>query len=165
MRGGKTIRNGRRGTPSSAARPDHRRTCCWNCAARRWRTRRAIPDGTRPGVTCCFSGPTTGFPRIEHRQLMRVEHHSRDRLPGLFVALLAGLHKGILTSTPVNDDYQHLAYGRQMLAGDLPLKDFWDLSTTLQASTSAAAQVLFGHRLLAEAIVVGVATAIAVYLV
>ena len=64
-----------------------------------------IPDGTRPGVTCCFSGPTTGFPRIEHRQLMRVEHHSRDRLPGLIVALLAGLHKAILTSTPVNDDY------------------------------------------------------------
>jgi hypothetical protein len=96
---------------------------------------------------------------------MRIEPRPHDHWAGVVVALLAGLHKAILTSTPVNDDYQHLAYARQMLAGDLPLRDFWDLSTTLQAATSAAAQVVFGHRLLGEAIVVGLATAIAVYLV
>ena len=96
---------------------------------------------------------------------MRIEPRPRDHLPGIVIALLAGLHKAILTSTPVNDDYQHLAYARQLLAGDLPLRDFWDLSTTLQAAISAMSQLVFGHRLLSEAIVIGVATAVAVYLV
>jgi hypothetical protein len=81
------------------------------------------------------------------------------------IALLAGLHKAILTSTPVNDDYQHLAYARQLLAGDLPLRDFWDISTTLQEAISAVSQLVFGQRLLSEALVIGVATAVAVYLV
>lgn len=96
---------------------------------------------------------------------MRIERHPRDHFPGIVIAVLAGLHKAVLTSTPVNDDYQHLAYARQLFAGDLPLRDFWDLSTTLQEVVSAASQLVFGHRLLAEASVIGVATAVAVYLV
>src|SRR5688500_9650943 len=95
---------------------------------------------------------------------MRIERHPRDHFPGIVIAVIAGLHKAVLTSTPVNDDYQHLAYARQLLHGDLPLRDFWDLSTTLQAALSAASQLVFGHRLLAEAMVVGIATAAAVYL-
>jgi hypothetical protein len=95
---------------------------------------------------------------------MRVGPIPRDHVPGIVIALVAGLHKAILTSTPVNDDYQHLAYARQLFGGDLPLRDFWDLSTTLQAAVSAASQMVFGHRLLAEAVVIGVATAVAVYL-
>jgi hypothetical protein len=95
---------------------------------------------------------------------MRIERHPRDHVPGLIIAVIAGLHKAVLASTPVNDDYQHLAYARQLFHGDLPLRDFWDLSTTLQEVVSAAAQLVFGHRLLAEAAVIGIATAVAVYL-
>lgn len=96
---------------------------------------------------------------------MRVDPRPRDAVVGVVLAVVAGLHKAILTSTPVNDDYQHLAYARQLLGGDLPLRDFWDISTTLQHGLSAASQLLFGHRLLSEAVLVGVATAVAVYLV
>ncbi len=95
---------------------------------------------------------------------MRIERHPRDHVPGIVIALAAGLHKAILTSTPVNDDYQHLAFARQLFHGDLPLRDFWDLSTTLQEVVTAASQLMFGNRLLAEAVVIGVATAVAVYL-
>lgn len=96
---------------------------------------------------------------------MRIEPHPRDHLIGVAVAIVAGLHKAALTGTPVNDDYQHLAYARQILSGDLPLRDFWDISTTLQYGLSAASQLVFGHRLLSEAILVGVCTAVAVFLV
>jgi hypothetical protein len=96
---------------------------------------------------------------------MRIEPRPRDHWLGILIALVAGLHKAILTSTPVNDDYQHLAYARQLLAGDLPLRDFWDISTTLQEAISAVSQLVFGQRLLSEAIVIGIATAVAVYLV
>ena len=95
---------------------------------------------------------------------MRIERHPRDHFPGIVIAVIAGLHKAVLTSTPVNDDYQHLAYARQLFHGDLPLRDFWDLSTTLQEVVSAASQLVFGHRLLAEALVIGIVTAVAVYL-
>ncbi len=96
---------------------------------------------------------------------MRIELHPRDHLIGAAVAILAGLHKAALTGAPVNDDYQHLAYARQILSGDVPLRDFWEISTTLQYVLSAVSQIIFGHRLLSEAVVVGVATAVAVFLV
>jgi len=94
---------------------------------------------------------------------MRIEPHPRDHLPGVAIAIVAGLHKAVLMATASNDDYQHLTYARQLLAGDLPLRDFWDLSTTLQNVLSAVSQLVFGHRLLAEAIIVGLATAAAVF--
>ncbi len=95
---------------------------------------------------------------------MRVAR-SRDYWPGLALALLAGIHKAALASTVSNDDYMHLAYARQLLHGDLPLRDFWDLSTTLQVLLSALSQLIFGHRLLAEAVLVGVFTALTVFIV
>src|SRR5687767_6588708 len=94
---------------------------------------------------------------------MRIEPHPRDQLPGVAIAIVAGLHKAVLMATASNDDYQHLTYARQLLAGDLPLRDFWDISTTLQEVLSAVFQLVFGHRLLAEAIIVGLATAASVY--
>jgi hypothetical protein len=84
---------------------------------------------------------------------------------GIVVAIVAGVHKVILTSTPVNDDFMHLAYSRQLLHGDLPLRDFWDMTTTLTYVLSAVSQLAFGHRLLAEALIVGVATAISAFLI
>jgi hypothetical protein len=95
---------------------------------------------------------------------MRIEPHPRDHLPGIAIAIVAGLHKAVLMATAGNDDYQHLTYARQLLAGDLPLRDFWDISTTLQEVLSAVSQLVFGHRLLAEAIIVGLATAAAVFI-
>lgn len=95
---------------------------------------------------------------------MRIDSRREHHWPGLALASIAGVQKALLLGTAGNDDYQHLAYARQLLAGDLPLRDFWDISTTLQEVASAGAQLLFGHRLLAEAIIVGVATAIAVFL-
>ena len=85
--------------------------------------------------------------------------------PGLAVAAIVGLHKAILTSTPVNDDFLHLAYSRQLLHGDLPLRDFWDMTTTLMYVVSAVSQIVFGHRLLAEALIVGVAAAVSAFFV
>ena len=96
---------------------------------------------------------------------MRIDPRAREHWVGIVIAAVAGLHKAVLTATPVNDDYQHLAYSRQLLRGDLPLRDFWDISTTLQHVLSAVSQLLFGQRLLSEAILVGGATAVAVYLV
>jgi hypothetical protein len=94
---------------------------------------------------------------------MRIEPPPRENLPGVAIAIVAGLHKAVLMATASNDDYQHLTYARQLLGGDLPLRDFWDISTTLQEVLSAFSQVLFGHRLLAEALIVGLATAAAVF--
>jgi hypothetical protein len=94
--------------------------------------------------------------------------HSTASAPvaaGVVVAVVAGLHKLILTSTPVNDDFMHLAYSRQLLHGDLPLRDFWDLTTTLMYALSAASQLMFGHRLLAEALIVGGAAAVSAFLI
>ena len=96
---------------------------------------------------------------------MRIEPHPRDHVPGVVIAVIAGVHKAILMGAAGNDDYQHLTYARQLLGGDLPLRDFWDLSTSLQEAVSALAQLMFGYRLLSEAIIVGIATAIAVFLV
>ncbi len=120
---------------------------------------------TRTDRAADWHGPSHVDAVFRQACLMRIEPHPRDHWLGILIALVAGLHKAILTSTPVNDDYQHLAYARQLLAGDLPLRNFWDLSTTLQEVISAVSQLVFGHRLLSEAIVIGVATAVAVYLV
>ena len=50
---------------------------------------------------------------------MRIELHPRDHVIGAAAAILAGVHKAALTGAPVNDDYQHLAYARQILGGRL----------------------------------------------
>ena len=94
-----------------------------------------------------------------------IESRSREYGPGLVIAAIAGVKQASLIGSAGNDDYQHLTYARQLLAGDLPLRDFWDISTTLQEAVSAVSQVLFGYRLLSEAILVGLATAVAVFLV
>ena len=112
-----------------------------------------VPSGTDRSPRCRASA---GAPDAHRKELL-------ENLPGIAIALVAGLHKAILLGSAGNDDYQHLAYARQILAGDLPLRDFWDISTTLQDVLSAASQLVFGHRLLAEAIIVGLATATAVF--
>ena len=86
-------------------------------------------------------------------------------MPGVALAVVAGLHKVLLASVLVNDDFMHRAYARQILAGEWPVKDFFDYGMGLMSAVSAAAELLFGYRLLSEAIVIGVATAAATFLV
>src|SRR5688572_12766339 len=59
----------------------------------------------------------------------------------------------------------HRAYARQILAGEWPVEDFFDYGMGLMSAVSAAAELLFGYRLLSEAIVIGVATAAATFIV
>ena len=49
-----------------------------------------------------------------------------------------------------NDHLGYLAMSRQVLHGDLPIRDFLDHGTFLHVLLSAALQFVFGHRLLAE---------------
>jgi hypothetical protein len=54
---------------------------------------------------------------------------------------------------------------QQWLAGDWPVRDFFDYGSLLQYALSALAQWSIGNRLLGEALIVGVAWAISTYLV
>ena len=88
-----------------------------------------------------------------------------SRAIGLALATLAGIHQVVIASAPTNDDFMHLVIADQILAGDWPFRDFFDLYGPFMYGASAFGQLLFGHRLLSEAVVVGVALAISTYLV
>lgn len=89
----------------------------------------------------------------------------RTAMVGMALAAAAAIHQAVIASTPTNDDYMHLALAQQVLAGDWPLRDFFDIYGVLMYGISALAQLVFGHRLLSEAVVVGVALALSAYLV
>jgi hypothetical protein len=59
----------------------------------------------------------------------------------------------------------HLVIANQILAGDWPYRDFFDLYGPFMYGASALAQLLLGQRLLSEAVIVGVALAVSTYLV
>ena len=84
---------------------------------------------------------------------------------GIGLAAVAGVLQAVIASSPTNDDFLHVVLARQILAGDWPVRDFFDLGTWLSYGISAAGQLIFGHRLLAEAVVVGVMLAVSTYLV
>jgi len=86
-------------------------------------------------------------------------------LLGAVIALLASLHKMLYASVLVNDDFMHRVYALQLLAGEWPIRDFFDYGMVLMYLTSALAQLVFGYRLLAEAIVIGVVVAASTFLV
>ena len=71
------------------------------------------------------------------------------------IAFLAALHKILYASVLVNDDFMHRAYALQLLNGELPVRDFYDYGMVLMYLASAVAQLLFGYRLLAEALLIG----------
>ena len=87
------------------------------------------------------------------------------RLIGIALAVIAGVLQAVIASSPTNDDFLHVVLARQILAGDWPVRDFFDLGTWLSYGISAASQLVFGDRLLAEAVVVGVMLAVSTYLV
>jgi hypothetical protein len=76
------------------------------------------------------------------------------------IALLAALHKILYASVLVNDDFMHRAHALQLLAGEWPIRDFFDYGMVLMYVTSALSQAVFGYRLLAEALVIGAAVGI-----
>src|SRR2546427_20246 len=60
-----------------------------------------------------------------------------------------------------NDHYDALAGAQQILFGDWPTRDFLDPGLPLMYAASAAAQVVFGRTLFAEAVLVSVAFGLA----
>ncbi len=51
-----------------------------------------------------------------------------------------------------NDHFAHLSRARQILLGDLPVRDFFDGGFFLQNYASTAAQLAFGYNLFGEAL-------------
>ncbi len=60
-----------------------------------------------------------------------------------------------------NDQYTTLAAAQQMLFGEWPTRDFVDFGAPLAYATSAAAELIFGRNLFAEAILTAAAFALA----
>ncbi len=87
------------------------------------------------------------------------------RAIGLTLAACAGVHQVVIASRPTNDDFMHLAIANQILAGDWPFRDFFDLYGPFMYGASALGRLLFGYRLLSEAVIVGGALAVSTYLV
>ena len=85
--------------------------------------------------------------------------------PAATIALLTALHKILYASVLVNDDFMHRAYAGQLLAGELPIRDFFDYGMVLMYVASAVSQMLFGYRLLAEAVVIGAMVGISSFVV
>ena len=77
----------------------------------------------------------------------------RIRLGILDLAVFAGtfLFRFLTVDFP-NDHFAHLSRARQILLGDVPLRDFFDAGFFLQNYLSSAAQLLFGYNLFGEAI-------------
>lgn len=86
-------------------------------------------------------------------------------LIGLVIGAAAALHKLLYASVLTNDDFMHRVYALQLLAGDRPVRDFFDDGMGLMYAVSAAAQWVFGYRLLSEAIVIALATGVSAFLV
>ena len=57
-----------------------------------------------------------------------------------------------LTVDFTNDHFVHLSRARQILLGDMPIRDFFDAGFFLQLYLSSAAQLLFGYDLFGEAV-------------
>lgn len=83
----------------------------------------------------------------------------------IVLAVATGLFYAIGLSEPPNDNFIHMVMAREVLAGDLPIRDFFDMGMTLMYGLSALAEAVVGYRLLAEALVVGVMAGASAYLV
>ena len=81
------------------------------------------------------------------------------------MAVAAAVWHILLMSGAANDNFMHMTMAQQWLAGDWPVRDFFDNGRLLQYSLSALAQLSIGDRLLGEALVVGAFWAISAYVV
>jgi hypothetical protein len=77
--------------------------------------------------------------------------YALSRAPIAVVAVAAGViafsAEYLLFSEFSNDHYVHLAAARQIVAGDLPVRDFVDPGMPLMSGLSAIAQILLGDGL------------------
>jgi hypothetical protein len=83
----------------------------------------------------------------------------------MLLGMLAAVWHAFLMTAATNDNFLHLTLAKQWLAGDWPVRDFFDQGSILQYGISAVAQALGGERLMSEAVVVAVAWAVTTYLV
>ena len=80
--------------------------------------------------------------------------------------MVTALYRFLATASFPNDEHEYLAGAQQiLLAGEWPTRDFFDPGRPLMYAASAAAQVLFGHTLFAEAVLTSVAFGVAAALV
>ena len=84
---------------------------------------------------------------------------------GALFAVVAGVWHALLLTRATNDNFLHMTLAQQLLAGDWPVRDFFDHGWVLQYVLSAVAQAVAGERLAAEALVVGAAWAVSTYAV
>ena len=80
------------------------------------------------------------------------------------VCVLAFVYRLPDATSLINDHFMHVAWGRQLLWGRLPVRDAVSLGMPLQTGLSAAAEGLVGYRLLSEALVISTAFAAAAVL-
>ena len=86
-------------------------------------------------------------------RLARPSRFGRIPLGILDLGVFAGtfVFRWITVEFP-NDHFQHLSRGRQILLGDVPIRDFFDVGFFLQNYLSSAAQLVFGYNLFGEAL-------------
>jgi len=84
---------------------------------------------------------------------------------GLLLASVAAIWHAFLMTSATNDNFLHMTLAKQWLAGDWPVRDFFDHGWVLQYSLSAGAQLIGGERPMSEAVIVAVAWAISTYVV
>src|SRR4029079_11689805 len=89
----------------------------------------------------------------------------RFHLVAALLTAFALVHHAMLMRAPTNDNFMHLALARQLMAGDLPIRDFFDSGLGLTYVLSAVAESIVGYRLLSEALLVGFAWALSTWLV
>lgn len=73
-------------------------------------------------------------------------------IAGTFLAFAGTFLYRFLTVDFTNDHFQHLARGRQILLGEVPIRDFFDPGLIGQYYASAAALAWSGHNLYGEAL-------------
>lgn len=88
----------------------------------------------------------------------------RSIIAGAAVFVLSFVYRLPDAASLINDHFMHVAWGRQLLWGRLPIRDAVSLGMPLQTGLSAAAEWLVGYRLLSEALVISTAFAAAAVL-
>ena len=88
----------------------------------------------------------------------------RAIIAGAAVGLLSFVYRFPDAASLINDHFMHVAWGRQLLWGRLPVRDAVSLGMPLQTGLSAVAEWLVGYRLLSEALIISTAFAVAAVL-
>lgn len=91
--------------------------------------------------------------------------HDWRWMPGVAVAVLTGCYQVLLASDPPNDQFMNVVWGREITASHLPGRDYFEAGEPLSEMVSAIAETVFGYRLLSEALIVGLAFGVSVWLV